>query len=236
MESSNNILYEYENLICNIYKEYQLQSLHKMLPTYAQHIAQCATNIPESSLEIEFHFDRLIYSWSCMVAYNISNDTYKDNKTGICCWTETIYSKRYEMYRVSAYESFYNFWNRIAILINDKCNFISSEKWQLTFPKLIDKISKQNIEDENLTYLIKFKENEFKQINLLRKKSVHRKTERSEYFNQFVSNPYDDESLPNIDERQICIKMIKGSIDSCINGFESACKFIESYALNKTKI
>ena len=90
----------------------------------------------------------------------------------------------YSRYISICYEKVYNFWERIAILIYSFYPDIFKEKEKVYFSKVIDKLDDLKIDNDNLKWLIIFKNSKYKNMNDERIKIVH--------FNQYGSLNIDE--------------------------------------------
>lgn len=140
---------------------------------------------------------------------------------------QNLFDRRYSIYITCSFEKSYNYWDRIGDVLHS--HFPKSLKVkQVDFSRIIDYLDKLNLNNENLNWLILFKNNDYKKLNNYRREFVH--------YNQFESKYRYKHSInsTNIDELNTLFKeklhfpeFFKNHLSICLEGYYNLFKFVE---------
>jgi len=151
-------------------------------------------------------------------------------------------SKRYSMYVAAAFEKIYNYWDRIGDLLWATYFQNDLKEFAVDFNRVIDNISNKYPEYsqlESFQWLLNFKQNDYKNLNEVRKNIVHYSSIDIEFkwkhLGQFVNADgihqnvlsEKDEILKIITERKEYYNILKKEIDNTIEGFIKVHELIE---------
>ncbi len=134
--------------------------------------------------------------------------------------------KRFNMFAEIIYEKLYSYWSQLALLL--KAKFMPNVKnYDVNFSKIIEKLSKQNINSENLNWLISFKEKHYKDLNNDRNKIVHIKSLDTKFKTDYIASAFNSSDMRNLIKKRADLPAyFKGHIDFTLMGFEKTLNLI----------
>lgn len=122
----------------------------------------------------------------------------------------------------------YNFWDRIGDLIASffPDNF---KPYDIYFPKVIDAIPTEFKNEEGYLWLKQIKENEYLELNKMRKQIVHYTTLDTEFKNKHLEYSNDRDAIESLqNEREYIADFYKNHISLTLTGFEKTLLFLEA--------
>ena len=142
---------------------------------------------------------------------------------------QTMYDSLYSMYASFCYEKLYNFWDRIGDKIATEFPIELPNPKFIMFANVIDKIRISNSANENIGWLIKFRDSDFGEFNERRKKVVHYEQVETKYMESILENLSDMEKVEEIwNEKNSLPEFFKHHIELSNVGIENTYKFIKN--------
>lgn len=139
---------------------------------------------------------------------------------------QNLEAKRFNMFADTVLEKLYKYWDRIGDLLASYFPYLL-KPFQVEFTRIIDKIPESLRSNENFVWLNKFRNNEYKQFNTLRKNVVHYETIDTGFKYSTMKSVDDKESITKLMKyRTQFPEMIKKHIDYTLIGFEKTLNFI----------
>ena len=151
------------------------------------------------------------------------------NDGEISTYYQNVYDSLYLMYASFCFEKLYNFWDRIGDKIATIFPGEFESKRSIMFATVIDKIKSLNLEDERISWLICFRENEFKEFNNIRKTVVHYEQLETKYYEAITGscdNRLEIEKLWN--DKYSLPEFFSRHIGLTNKGIENAFMFIKN--------
>ena len=140
--------------------------------------------------------------------------------------------KRYEMYINVCYEKLYNYWDRIGDLIASF--FPSTFTGNIYFPRVIQNLKSKYSGNADLDWLINFAENDYKEFNEVRIKTVHKIAINTETKWQQLGHVTDEQKSRELTEKILSFPdYFKKMNELCVEGFIKTLSFLEF--VNKTE-
>ena len=145
----------------------------------------------------------------------------------ISTYFQNLEDKRYLMFVTCSFEKAYNYWDRIGDRI---ASFFPDllKSHQVNFSKIIDEVSKLDIESEDFMWLKGFKENQYKELNGVRKNMVHYYQYESKYRYDHTMNSSDLEKIKILWEEKISFpNYFKQHLNYALEGYIKMCLFLK---------
>lgn len=135
--------------------------------------------------------------------------------------------KRFFMYANCAHEKLYNYWDRIGDLLASY--FPEKIKPERVFFSKIDKfIPNEFHKNENVKWLIDFKQNEFTELNELRIRVVHYQNLDTTFRSEHLLHAKNKSQLKKlVGMRSELIPNLKSQIDLTLEGFQRTIRIME---------
>lgn len=147
----------------------------------------------------------------------------------ISLYDQNTYDRRYSSFVTCCFEKSYNFWDRIGDRI---ASFFPEliRIHQVDFVRILDRLELKGFENKHLNWLIQFKENEYKELNLYRRNFVHYYQFESYFRYQHAMNLSDFDSLSKLWlEKYGFAAYFKKHLRLSSEGYFHMCKFLEDY-------
>ena len=247
---TENLLWEYQKLVQEIYYEQSLSCLSglnnehllngKPILVWHNEVTRKSAvknnghfNYLKNLDDILFCSDELLYFTALLFLYrpyinNPLKEAYYLSDTKIYPNIQNLYGKRYGMFADVASQKAYNFWDRIGDMI---ASFFPEkiDQSRVFFPTALDIIPSEFKSSSNYLWLQNFRETEYKKLNEKRKQVVHYTTSEIEYqykhLEKGVSNREEMEKIQL--EREDIADFYKRHIALTFEGFEKSLLLLE---------
>jgi hypothetical protein len=236
-EKEKEIISNFNNLISKNIKENKLKENAdeiKINPFFIGQKAKDARLKFNITKDIDFIQSDLIYNVGILYTLRpLINNPIKESKCFMgkqkATYFQNLYDSLYSMYASVCYEKLYNFWDRIGDKIATEFpNEFSNPKF-IMFAKVIDRIRVNNSENDNLKWLYKFKDSDFREFNERRKKVVHYEQIETKYMESILDNSYDMEKVEQIwNEKNSLPEFFKKHIELTNEGIRNTYEFVKS--------
>lgn len=246
MFDNSKLLFELENAIVETYNETGLKSLRSVDYTlngrnirseYLKAInirkkCQLDFNYIKCLDDLLFCSDELMYFTGNLYFYlPYINDPIEDafpiEGEMLYPNNQNISGKRYNMFADVAYQTAYNYWDKIGDLL---ASFFP-EKFKpnkIFFHSTVEAIFKDYKTLESIKWLNSFKELEYAELNQKRKQVVHYNTFDTTFKSEHLKNADDYSIISSLqNERKFLPEYFKNHINLCLKGFENTVTFIE---------
>ncbi len=173
------------------------------------------------------YFTALLYLYRPYIN-NPLKQSYEFSNRVIYSNFQNHYGKKYTVFIDIASQKAYNFWDRIGDLI---ASFFPEniKPHQVFFGTALDAVDSQFKSDENYIWLHNFRENDYKELNNIRKQVVHYTTSETDYKHEHLekgtSNKEEMEKIQKQHESQP--DYYKKQIELTIEGFERTLLLLE---------
>ncbi len=182
--------------------------------------------------DLLFCCDELLYFTAHLYFYlpfinNPIEDGFYANQEMIYPNFENLGGRRFSMFSDITCQKTYNYWDRIGDLI---ASYFPEriKPHNVFFPTAIEAIPQEYHISENYLWLKRFKENEYSNLNKIRKQIVHYNTSRTEFNHKHLELVNDKEAMYELQaEREKLPDFYKNHITLAIEGFEKTLLFIE---------
>lgn len=142
-------------------------------------------------------------------------------------YLQNLYDSLFTMYASHCFEVLYNFWDRIGDKIATEYPFIFTEKRDIMFANVIDKL--KNETDPNIEWLRTFRDNDFKDFNEKRKRIVHYEQIQTKYKETIINNRRDKNRLKEIwEDKSDLPNYFKKHIELTNEGIIKTYQFVQS--------
>lgn len=243
------LLWTYQDAVIEIYKEYQLTSLRGLNSEFIvkkkQIVAWHSDVTNKSSIknsevfnyyqnfdDLLFCSDKLLYFTALLFLYRpFINNPIKDGfqfASGIVYPNkQNLEGKRYGMFSDIASQKAYNYWDRIGDLIASLFPE-QIKQHNVYFPTAIEAIPKEFHTNDNYLWLNEFRQNEYLELNKIRKKIVHYTTSDTDFKHKHLKVSGDKEAMQELqDERELIADFYRNHINLTLTGFYKTLSFIE---------
>lgn len=243
-------LQDYEAAIIDIYKENGLTTLRGLDDAYIVNGKNVAiwhtqvTKVAESKYGNEFPYwrnfkdllfcsDELLYFTAHLFLYrpflnNPIEDSYPhpSGNRDVFRIIPNLETRRYHMFIDVVSQKAYNYWDRIGDLIASYFPSCIKPK-EVFFSRVIDIIPEQFRSNPNFLWLLNFKENNYTELNEIRKKVVHYNTYDTGFNNEVFKIKEEKEMEDFLSKRGDLATYYKDHISLTIEGFEKTMLFLE---------
>jgi hypothetical protein len=174
------------------------------------------------------YFTAMLYLYRPFVENPLSSPIKIDGKTFYIA-DQTLEGKRYDYFVDILFEKIHSFYdrlaNQIAVLFPDKLK----KKDNIHFHKVIEKLQVDYADNNDFSWLLNFRDNEYKVMNDQRRNSVHKISIVTKNFNeQALKNSMDYEKTKGLtDKRMDYPDYFKKMHYLCLLGFEKTLGFLE---------
>jgi hypothetical protein len=243
------LLWKFQETIIEIYNEFGINSLRGINAEYSLNGKQIIVwyhdvtrksscqnhevfNYIKNFDDLLFCSDELLYFTAHLFLYKpFINDPLKDRFkfSGKMVYPnhQNMEAKRYNMFADITSQKAYNYWDRIGDLI---ASFFPKliKPHQVFFSKAIEIIPAEFQKSENYLWLKRFKENEYVQLNKLRKQIVHYITSDTTYKHGHLNASKDIKEIIKLqNERELLPDFYKHHISLTLIGFDKTLSFLE---------
>jgi len=176
--------------------------------------------------------DELMYFAAHLFLYrpfmnNPLNDRYDHGGKNVYPNYQNLEAKRFCMYADIASEKAYNYWDRIGDLIASYFPDIINPH-RVFFTTAIQNVPNCYKSSENYLWLLNFKENEYLELNKIRKQIVHYSSSNTAFKYDHLEKVMDQKFMEMlINSRFQVAEFYKKQIDLTITGFEKTLLFLE---------
>ena len=148
-----------------------------------------------------------------------------------------VYRQNFSDWNYSAlvsccYEKLYNYWDRIGDVLALYLRLEKEINGKIYFPVVIDKLKEEykNSNNENLNFLINFRENEFKEFNKRRVDVVHYNQFETTYKYDFIKFKHDEDEIKDLWKRKNEMpEYFKNHLELTIKGYAHCFEFIKEH-------
>jgi hypothetical protein len=192
--------------------------------------------------DILFLSDEIVYFIALLYFYQPYIENYTDNpviNNGKPFYVagQTIEGKRYDMFVDILFEKIYSFFDRLAnlIVLFFPNKFPKNEN--IHFSNTICKLKSDYGTNDSFTWLLDFRDNEFRELNKQRRNAVHNISTVTKNFNtQRLNNYVDYEKTEELQKTRIqYADYFKQMHNLCIEGFEKTLSFLDYVKSNTNK-
>ncbi len=245
----NELIWEYQRSIIEIYNEHQLTSLRgldgeykvngrQIMEWYKKAIEKSETknigkfNYCKNFDDIIFCSDELLYFTAHLFMYRpFINNPIKDRQLfygqDVYPNFQSLEAKRYNMFTDITSQIAYNYWDRIGDLIASFFPELIKPR-EVFFPTAIEAIPLCFQSNENYLWLKDFKEKGYVSLNKKRKRTVHYQTTDTDFMYNHNDKISNREALQTLqDERNSLADFYQEHISLTMTGFEKTLFFIE---------
>lgn len=249
MTTSNcDIIWDFQKRIVEIYNEQALTSIRglkddfivnerQILQWYFEVVrkGQCkyfeTFNFHQNFDDLVFCSDEIMYFLAHMYLYrpyinNPVEDGFWFGNGMIYPNYQTLEAKRYSMFANIVCEKIYNFWDRVGDLIATYFPHLIKVE-QFYFPKAIEIVPEEYHHDDNYIWLKSFKENQYRELNKIRKQAVHYATEDTQFKHKHLSSSEKEQVEELFRSRYELVDIYKRQLELTLIGSEKAILFIE---------
>lgn len=236
-EKEKDIISDFNNLISRNIKENRLKENADKVKGDSFFIGEKATDARfdfNITRDVDFIQADLIYTTGILYTLRpFINNPLTESKFFMgkqrATYFQTLYDSLYSMYASFCYEKLYNFWDRIGDKIATEFPVEFPNPKFIMFAKVIDKIRVQNSVNENMNWLIKFRDSDFREFNERRKKVVHYEQIETKYMESILDNSSDMEKVEEIwNEKNSLPEFFKKHIELSNKGIENTYEFIKN--------
>ena len=229
------IINDFNNLIAKNIAVNQLKENSKIVKFEKHFIKELAT---DSRLEfnitrdISIIQDDLIYTTGILFTLrpyinNALNESINYMGQPRVTYFQNMFDSLYLMYASFCFEKLYNFWDRIGDKIANEFPDDFKDPKSIMFANVIQKIRNTKFDDNNIKWLIDFKDTEFKDFNEKRKIVVHYEQIESKYKKLFLDNINDKQIIENNwIEKSTLPEFFKKHIEMTNEGIKNTYEFV----------
>jgi len=247
MTDNSNLIFEYQEAIKDIYQKCDLKCLRgvdgnykiagkNLLKLYYDSIEPFknkSNNILFNKIESDLFLisDEIVYFTANVILYEPHindplDDFYEVDGKFFFPNDQNIPAKRMDMYADICFEKLYNYWDRIGDLIAECIPTDLNEK-NIYFTTVLEKIPNHLIVGDHINWLIDFRNNNFKQLNLKRKNVVHFTTSGTEFKFDHLKSHSDISTIKTLmSERRKLPNCLVSAIDDTIDGFTNIMEYL----------
>ncbi|MFL0684887.1 MAG: Cthe_2314 family HEPN domain-containing protein [Algoriphagus aquaeductus] len=140
---------------------------------------------------------------------------------------QNLFDRRYSIFVTCCFEKAYNYWDRIGDVIHSHFPYLLKVH-QVDFSRIIDIMEKKDFNNENLNWLILFKNNQYKELNNFRKEFVHYNQFESKYRYKHNINSDNLDIIGTLFEEKLNFSdYFMEHLKVCMEGYYKLYKFIE---------
>lgn len=237
------IIENYNDEIFSIYEEYNIQSLENNSFKYKD---INVLNLNIKKYEKHPQFEPTIVLWDLINCLNdlkfftanlILHKEYINNPLEELIFDEgefitstyyqNLFDRRYSIFITCSFEKAYNYWDRIGDVLHS--HFQKSFKiHQVDFSRMIDYLVKEGIKNDNLEWLVKFKNEHYKILNQYRKEFVHYNQFESKYRYKHNMNSDNLDMISELFEEKLSFSVyFMDHLKICVEGYYHMFKFIQ---------
>lgn len=244
------VIWKYNNLIQKVYSDHNLRNLSGLnlefilnnRPLLQWH-HDTINKFDRSKLNdfdysgnlkdiLYFSDEILVFTASLFLFRPFVNDPIKDKQTlnGVAIYPnfKNHYSVRYNMFANIACQSTYNYWDRIGDLI---ASFFEDriDSSRVYFTTAIDAIPEMYCDNENFRWLKEFRETKYKELNELRRKTVHYSSIGTSFDIQHSSNAFKEfDSIERLQKEKLgWPEYFKSHIEYSIEGMSQTLQYLD---------
>ncbi len=176
------------------------------------------------------YFTAQMHLYKDFVNNPTENPIYMGNTT-VYRNSESKLSLRYDIFSDSAFQSLYNYWDRIgdiiAYFLKGYQNFSFQER-SIYFGKIIDVVPENLKDNDGYRWLKKFKDEDYTFFNEKRISIVHKETLNTQFKNKYLESPSNFSNINNLyTEKMNRTEYLKGQLNKSIEGCEQMILFFE---------
>jgi len=236
-EKEKDIISNFNNLISKNIKENRLKENADKVKSDSFFIGEKATDARldfNITRDIDFIQADLIYTTGILYSLRpLINNPLTESKFFMgkqrATYFQTLYDSLYSMYASFCYEKLYNFWDRIGDKIATEFPVELPNPKLIMFANVIDKIRERNSVNENISWLIKFRDSDFGEFNERRKKVVHYEQVETKYMESILDNSSNMEKVEEIwNEKNSLPEFFKKHIELSNKGIENTYEFTKN--------
>lgn len=181
--------------------------------------------------DLLFISDEIVYFTAHLYLYKpFINTPLKDAYWSGKYWIFPVFQngpgKRYEMYINICYEKLYNYWDRIGDLIASY--FPTKFSRNIYFSKVIQQLKYDYSNNSDFDWLLNFSENQYKEFNTERIKTVHKISINTENRSKQMKNLTDELKSRELTNQILNYpNFFKEMNGLCIEGFQRTLSFLE---------
>lgn len=151
---------------------------------------------------------------------------------------QNLSSLRYSIFTNAAYQTVYNYWDKIGDLLGHCFETGIKNPRQIDFSKVVDGMGPQFINDDNYQWVKKFKETEYSVLNKTRLNIVHYLSPETTAKYEHINNPTDKAFLESWQKRRIDVAdNFKHHLQLMLDGFTNVlCLLEKSKSLKKANV
>jgi len=229
-DSQIKIIQEMENLICisdNQYNHYELNLAN--FPSSKSNDSEFNDllnffDIVKCSEDLKY-FISLLYIYKEFIN-NPLEEVFNFYGRKISTYSQNLYDRRYSILVSCCFEKCYNYWDRIGDKIWSFFPELLKER-DVDFVRIINLLESKNINNENLEWLINFKNIHYSEINNGRKQIVHYSQYEAKYRYEHIIATNDFQKINEIwNEKKSFPIFFKNHLNYCVNGCYHTFKFL----------